>query len=299
MGIIAITMFVGVTFLAIRLGVKVTENNADLIGLPRQHPGHRHRPDRLDGLRRRDELALLLRAAGDRADPGAGREHRVQRLPGAGLDPRPGPVHAAADAQPRRPAGVQQRHRPAGAVRRRADLRLRRAVDQADPAVHRRGVRLVHVQPGRAWSGTGTGCCARRPTGPSGAPRTAAGRSARSRFVTTGTVLVVVLVTKFLSGAWIAIVAMVGDLVPHAGHPPPLRLGVGGDRRRRGRADHAAVPRALDRAGVQAAPTDAAGAGVRPGDPAVGPRGGDGRGRPGRGRRPSPRSGSGARSRCR
>ncbi len=32
MGILAITMFSGVTFLAIRLGVKVTENNADLIG---------------------------------------------------------------------------------------------------------------------------------------------------------------------------------------------------------------------------------------------------------------------------
>ncbi len=32
MGILAITMFTGVTFLAIRLGVKVTENSADLIG---------------------------------------------------------------------------------------------------------------------------------------------------------------------------------------------------------------------------------------------------------------------------
>ncbi|HYO17985.1 MAG TPA: APC family permease, partial [Dermatophilaceae bacterium] len=34
MGIISITMFSGVTFLAIRLGVKVSENPADLIGLP-------------------------------------------------------------------------------------------------------------------------------------------------------------------------------------------------------------------------------------------------------------------------
>ncbi len=34
MGIIAITMFSGVTYLAIHLGVKVTENPADLIGLP-------------------------------------------------------------------------------------------------------------------------------------------------------------------------------------------------------------------------------------------------------------------------
>jgi amino acid transporter len=32
MGTIAVTMFTGVTFLAIRLGVKITENNADLIG---------------------------------------------------------------------------------------------------------------------------------------------------------------------------------------------------------------------------------------------------------------------------
>ena len=46
MGGIAVTMFVGVTFLAIQLGVKITESNADAHRLPRQHPAHRHRPDR-------------------------------------------------------------------------------------------------------------------------------------------------------------------------------------------------------------------------------------------------------------
>ena len=48
MGILAITMFSGVTFLAIKLGVKVAENPADLIGLPGgPAPGHGHRADRL------------------------------------------------------------------------------------------------------------------------------------------------------------------------------------------------------------------------------------------------------------
>ena len=46
------------------------------------------------GLRRL--LARLLhRASADRRDPGAGREHRVQRLPGARLDPGPGRLPAA------------------------------------------------------------------------------------------------------------------------------------------------------------------------------------------------------------
>ena len=72
-------------------------------GHPRAH-GRGHRPaDRAPGRaarrRRRSarsgwpcsapSLALLPAAGLHRRDPGAGREHRVQRLPGAGLDARP------------------------------------------------------------------------------------------------------------------------------------------------------------------------------------------------------------------
>ena len=46
--------------------------------------------------------------------------------------------------------------------------------------------------------------------------------------VVTGIVLVVVLITKFTHGAWIAIAAMVGAVPDHEGHPPPLRAGRGG-----------------------------------------------------------------------
>ena len=57
---------------------------------------------------------LLLHPGDDGADPGAGRQHRVQRLPAAGRDPGPRQEPAAAAEQPRRPAGLQQRHHHAG-----------------------------------------------------------------------------------------------------------------------------------------------------------------------------------------
>ena len=41
------------------------------------------------------DAGLLLRGRDDRRHPGAGREHRVQRLPGAGLDPGQGRPRAA------------------------------------------------------------------------------------------------------------------------------------------------------------------------------------------------------------
>ena len=70
-------------------------------------------------------------------------------FPVLGLDPGPGRLPAPAAAHPRRPARLQQRHHPAGAVRDRPDRRVRRRGDQADPALHRRRVRLVHAQPDR------------------------------------------------------------------------------------------------------------------------------------------------------
>ena len=50
-------------------------------------------------------------------------------------------------------------------------------------------------------------------------------------FVLTGTVLVIVLVTKFVHGAWIAVVAMVFLWFLMRGHPQPLRPGEQGARR--------------------------------------------------------------------
>ena len=52
-------------------------------------------------------------------------------------------------AHPRRPAGVQQRHPDPRRRRARADHRVRRQGHRADPALHRRGLRLVHAQPDR------------------------------------------------------------------------------------------------------------------------------------------------------
>ncbi len=90
-----------------------------------------------------------VRVGGHRPDPGARREHRLQRLPGARLDPRPRRVPAAPAAHAWRPACLLQRDRRAGGRRRRADLGLRRAGHQADPAVHRRRVRVLHAEPVR------------------------------------------------------------------------------------------------------------------------------------------------------
>ena len=111
-------------------------------------PAHDDRPARR-GRVRRLPARVLLRRRHDGADPGAGREHRVQRLPGARLDPVAGPLPAAPAAHPRRPARLLQRHRRPRRVRRRARDRLRGRGHAADPALHRRRVRLLHAQPDR------------------------------------------------------------------------------------------------------------------------------------------------------
>ena len=81
----------------------------------------------------------------------------------------------------------------------------------------------------------------------------------------TGAVLVVVVVTKFLAGAWIAILAMgvlfvIMKLIHK--HYATVVAGAGGARRRGGRR-RAAQPQPRHRAGVQPAPADHAGAGLR------------------------------------
>jgi hypothetical protein len=57
-------------------------------GAPDVRRAHRHRPDRAGRLQHLP-CRLLLRGGGDRGDPGPGGQHRVQRLPGARLDPGP------------------------------------------------------------------------------------------------------------------------------------------------------------------------------------------------------------------
>ena len=113
-------------------------------------------------------------------------------------------------------------------------------------------------------------------------------------FVITGTVLVIVLVTKF--------VARRLDRHRRDGRPCGSSCAAStahydaGDRRarrRRGRATTPALAGARDRAGVQDPQADAAGARVRARHPPVDARGAHGRRRPGRDRARSPRSGSG------
>ncbi len=111
-------------------------------------------------------------------------------------------------AHPRRPARVQQRHPDPGRRRDRADRRLRRRGHPADPALHRRGVRLLHAQPDRHGPALDPAPAAPRPTPGAGADAALAGDQRASAWCITGTVLVVVLITKFTHGAWIALLAM-------------------------------------------------------------------------------------------
>ena len=81
-------------------------------------------------------------------------QHRVRRLPRAGVDHRQGRLPAPAVLQPRRPAGVLQRRHLPGGDRQHPDRRLQRRHLQADPALRVRRVHRLHAQPGRAWSAT-------------------------------------------------------------------------------------------------------------------------------------------------
>ena len=107
--------------------------------------------DRADRGRRVRPLpaGLLLRHHRHRHHPRAGGQHRLQRLPGARLDPRPGRPGAPVARVARRPARLQQRHRLPRRHVDAADLGLRRRDDQADPALHRRRLRLLQPQPAR------------------------------------------------------------------------------------------------------------------------------------------------------
>ena len=86
----------------------------------------------------------------------------------------------------------------------------------------------------------------------------------------TGTVLVIVVVTKFLAGAWIAILAMGALFVVMKSihkHYDSVAARARGAGRRGGRRHGVAQPQPRDRAGVQIAPADDAGTGLCPGHP--------------------------------
>ena len=150
LGTIAVTMLIGVITLANLTGLK-------LIDAPYSH--YTLNGQRVDVV---EETAigqlsraifvellpgLLLRGRRHHADPVPGREHRLQRLPGAGLDPGPGRLPAPPAAHPRRSAGVQQRHHHPGRAGDHPDHRVPRRRDRAHPAVRGRGLRLLHGEP--------------------------------------------------------------------------------------------------------------------------------------------------------
>ena len=119
MGVLAITMFAGITALAIAAHVHMAEDTANLIGFP---AGAEQRTAISQiGLAAFGETAAVLPAAGvHRGDPDPGREHRLQRLPGALVAARARQLPAAPARQPRRPARLLEWDRPARAGRRRS-----------------------------------------------------------------------------------------------------------------------------------------------------------------------------------
>ena len=152
LGTIAITMLIGVVTLANLTGVKIIDAGRSHYTLDgrasRCQRGDGHRPAVEAGLQQlRAGLLLHHHRHDDHLVPRG--EHRVQRLPGARLDPGPGRLSAAPAAHPRRPAGLQQRHRRADLLRRGADPGLQRRGHLADPALRGRGLRVLHGQPAR------------------------------------------------------------------------------------------------------------------------------------------------------
>ena len=67
-----------------------------------------------------DRPAVLRGPVRDLPDPVPGRQHRLLRLPAAGLLPRPRPLPAAPVHLPRRPPGLLGRHRRRSASPRRS-----------------------------------------------------------------------------------------------------------------------------------------------------------------------------------
>ena len=204
-------MMIGMVALARLTGVQFVEDPASqLVGAPAGYyqktviaqlarGGVRRLPARLLR-RRRSPPALILVLACNTAFNGfpvLGSILAQDRLP------------APPAAHPRRPAGVLQRHRVPGRLRADPDRRRSRPRSTALIQLYIVGVFVSFTlsQAGmiRHWNRLLR--TERDPARP--APDAAARRrSTPSAFCFTGVVLVIVLITKFLAGAWIAIVAM-------------------------------------------------------------------------------------------
>ena len=134
LGLIAITMMMSVIVLANQMGLKYVDPH-DLDRLtdrrrsrcPRDYDQHTVIAQIARAVFDDFSPGLLLRRHRHRRDPGAGRQHRLQRVPGARLDPRRGRPRPAGARLARRPAGLQQRHRVP-----------RRDGDRPDPGLRRR-----------------------------------------------------------------------------------------------------------------------------------------------------------------
>ena len=148
LGLLSVTMFMGLIALAQVTGVKIAEDPE--VQFPDAPPGYEQhtmiaqladavfagfRPGYFIVV---ITTALILVLAANTAFNG---------FPVLGSILVAGPLPAAPAAHPRRPAGLLQRHRHPRRVRRRAGDRVPGRGDAADPALHRRCVRLLHAQP--------------------------------------------------------------------------------------------------------------------------------------------------------
>ena len=212
LGVLAVTMFAGITALALVTNVHVAENTCDLIGFPGNCETDPQRTviaqlgaaifggDHSIGFYYIQAVsALILVLAANTAFNGfplLGSVLAQDRY-------LPRQLHTRGDR-----LVFSNGILVLAGVRDAADLGVRRVGDPADPALHHRRVHLVHARASWAWCGTGTG-----PLRTEQDPE-ARRRIFRSRVINatggtvTGLVLVIVLVEKFLLGAWIVVIAM-------------------------------------------------------------------------------------------
>ena len=137
LGALAITFFLGVSYLAIKM--HATPNEGGYPSVVSQiarvvFPGDSP-----------TELHVLRRSGVDRRDPRSRREHRVPGLPAACRTPRTRPLLPSTVHQPRRPPRLLQRDPGSRRGRCRPDLDLRRRRRSAHPPVRDRGLHGVHA----------------------------------------------------------------------------------------------------------------------------------------------------------
>ena len=132
MAVLAISMFLGITFLAHQYLVMPTAAESGISQLGRGIFGDR-------------TIFVLPRTSRHHADPRARGQHRLRRLPAPRVDRvarwlPPAPVH-----EPGRPPGVLERDHRAVRVRSRAHRGVPRRHTVAAPAVHDRRVHFLHA----------------------------------------------------------------------------------------------------------------------------------------------------------